>query len=165
MKKWMLVFACTALMCVSGCSIITGVTKDWVISTTKEIAVQVVDFQLDKVNEKYVKPEIDRLEAKLGEKVDKDGNGTWSAEEIQGAIQKELKPAIQSTITTLTTNTDQKLGEKLQNLATKDDNIRGLIMLFIAWLLTKLGIKIGPAGLQSLKSYMTKPDEPAKPSL
>jgi hypothetical protein len=161
MKKSILAFVGAVLLCISGCS----VTKDWVISTVKDIAVQVADSQLEKVNEKYVVPEIARLETKLGEKVDKNGDGTWTADEIQDEMQKMWKPALQSTITTLTTNTDQKLGEKLQGLATKDDNIRGLIMLFVAWLLTKLGIKIGPAGLQSLKSYMTKPDEPVKPNL
>ena len=165
MKKFgmTLVLAAAVLFSLTGCE----VTRQWVIDTAKDVAVKVVDQQIDKFNKNSVVPEIERIEASLGSKVDTNADELWSEDEIASAIQAQLTPALTDTVKVLTSDTDQKMSEKLKDLATKEDGVRGLIALVIFWLLAKLGIKVGPAGFQGLRSYLStsKPQELPKAPL
>ena len=54
----------------------------------------------------------------------------------------------------LTEQSDKTLNERLKDVATKSDGVWNLIYLVGIYLLSKLGIKVGPKGLQSLKSVL-----------
>ena len=137
----------------TGCS----VTKEWIVTTAKDIAVRTVDSQINKLNEKVIGPEIARLEEQLGTKVDADDDGLWSDDEIVTAIKSQSQTAIKDAISVFKEDSDKSLTERLKNLATKEDGMKGLLLLVVAWVLAKLGIKVGPKGLQSLKERLAKP--------
>jgi len=158
----MLIFTCLLLPGIIGCQM----TKEWVITTATDIAAKAVDSQIEKVNQNYIVPQIARVEEKLGQKVDKNGDGLWTADEISAAIRTQMTPALQETVTTLTADSDQKLSDRLKDLPTKGDNMKGLLTLVVLWVLTKLGVKVGPKGIQSVKSWVASSNgQPTTPNL
>jgi len=230
MRKLILAFACLTVL--SGCQ----VTKEWVISTAKDIAIQAADSQIEKVNKNYIEPKIAEVEKKLGQKIDSNNDGVFQSDELKTAISAQLKGVTQSVIDVVKNDTtaqinkkvteslkdvatsdqikiivdtvvkttqeqsDQKLDarlqeklkgvatasqikeitdnvqgvlaekdkdltERLKNVATKDDGIKNIIALIIMYILSKLGIKVGPKGLAGIKSYMQKKPEEQTPNL
>jgi hypothetical protein len=134
----------------TGCS----VTKDWVVSTAQNLAATAVDKQLEKFNEKYLAPRLEKVEADLGHKIDKDDNGVFDPEEVKTAIKEEVSTAAADLTKALTEQSDKSLNERLKDVATKSDSIWNLIYLVGIYLLSKLGMKVGPKGIQSLKSVL-----------
>jgi len=133
-----------------GCS----VTKDWVINTAQNLAVTAVDKQLEKFNEKYVTPRLEKIETDLGHKIDENDDGVFDSEEVETAIKAQVSTAAADLTRALTEQSDKTLNERLKDVATKGDGIWNLIYLVGIYLLSKLGIKVGPKGLQSLKSVL-----------
>jgi hypothetical protein len=151
MRKLLIALACMLVVGLgSGCS----VTKQWVIDTAQGIAVGVADKAVEKVNEKYVVPQIEKIEKSLGEKVDKNSDGVWQPDELKEAISKQAKVAIGEATQIWASDTDKKLDEKLKDVATKSDGVKGLVGLIIAYILAKLGIKVGPKGFAGVQSYL-----------
>lgn len=143
-----------ALGGITGC----GATREWVVDFVKDQGVKIVDSQIEKFNENTVAPKFAQIEEDLGRKVDSNNDGLWSDEEIAGAI-KESVPGLlgdfrETVLSEAGENTDKSLTERLKDLPTKSDNLMNILYLVAAYFLSKLGIKVGPKGLQKLKDRL-----------
>jgi len=152
MRKLGLIFALAFLFSTTGCQL----TKEWVVQTAKDVAVQVVDTQIEKFNNSTVVPAFSKVEERLGEKIDKNDDGVWDQTELESAIAKQIGPVIADAQKVLLDESGKSINEKMKDLATKEDGMKGLLLLVVAWVLSKLGIKIGPKGLQKLGEILTK---------
>jgi hypothetical protein len=156
--KWLgLVLATTMTVgTLTGC----GVTKQWVIDRAKEIAVKTVDKQITKLNENTIAPKFAEIEESLGRKIDSNADGLWSDDELAAAIKSQSKQTFTEVKDLLLSeageNADKSLTEKLKDLPSKSDQFKYLLYLVAAYILSKLGIKVGPKGLQTLRERLEK---------
>lgn len=232
MKKLILAFACLFILGTTGCQ----VTKQWVVETAKDIAIQAVDSQIDMINQKYLEPRIAELEKKLGQKIDQNNDGIFGSDELKSAISLQMQGVVKNVVEVVKNDTNQQinnkiteslkgvatadqikmivdtvvkttqeqsdqkldtrlqeklkgvatasqikditdnvegilaekdkdLADRLKNVATKDDGVKNIIALIILYILSKLGIKVGPKGLAGLRTYMQKKPEQTTPNL
>lgn len=154
--RWMgLVLVCamtTGTLTLTGC----GATKEWIIDKAKDIAVKTVDSQITKLNERVIAPKFAEIEQNLGQKIDKDDDGLWSDDEIKSAAAAQAKKTFDEVKTLLLEESDKSLTEKLKELPNKSDQLMMLLYLVGAWILAKLGIKVGPKGLQTLRERLER---------
>lgn len=156
--KWLGLVLTAAMMVgtLTGC----GATKQWIVDRAKEIAISTVDKQITKLNENVIAPKFAEIEGSLDHKIDSDSDGLWSDEELAQAIKDQSKQTFIEVkdllLSEASENANKSLTEKLKDLPSKSDQLKYLLYLVIAYVLSKLGIKVGPKGLQTLRERLEK---------
>lgn len=142
-----------AVSSLSGC----GATKEWIITQAKETAINVVDKQIEKLNEKTIAPKFAEIEGKLGQ-IDVDGDGEFSKEELESKIKDSVKDAVAGLTEAVKADNEKSLAENLKDYA-KGDNVQYLLYLVVAWILSSLGWGVGPKGIKGLRHFLEKRKE------
>lgn len=152
--KWLglLLICAMTVSTVAGC----GATKDWVIEKARDIAVKTVDKQITKLNEKTIAPKFAEIEENLGKKIDANADGLWSDDELKAAAADQAKKTFAEVKDILLADNEKSITEKLKELPSKSDQLMYLLWLVGAYILSKLGIKVGPKGLQTLRERLEK---------
>lgn len=125
-----LIFLC--LFSVVGCQSILNKAKD----VATEAAINVADRKMNQFYDSTIMPKIVALEEKIG-KLDQNGDGEFSSEELTGAIIRQVKADIAR------------------------DGIGGidwttLMTLIGMWLTQKFGLKFGPKGFKGFRNWKSK---------
>ena len=171
MRKSIVALLLVALF-LPGCSMI----KDYVVQTATDTASIIVTSQLNGYYKNKIVPQLEMVETKLEQKIDKDADGVWSETELMTMIQAQSQDLITGGVQSLAEKmlgveskvaevsakadgTQQAIDEKLQNVATKEDGIKGLLALIAVWILAKLGVKVGPKGLGPISDMFKKKPE------
>jgi len=131
--SWTLI---VGLMCVcvtmTSCTTLASKAKDWVIDKTTEI----VDKKLGEQYDSKIAPQFTAVEEKIGA-IDTDMDGIYSSEELASAIQAKIKSDVAS-------------GEGI--------DWKTILMLAVAYFASKFGVKFGPKGIQSIKTWKRNKD-------